>query len=165
MEHWNLYDKDGLLLDKLHRRGDPLENGFYHMVVSNWIKNDEGHYLIQKRNKPLREYINPWSVTAGAAIAGETNIIAIQRETLEEMGLDFHQKDFRFMKRTFFDDFFMDVFETTWNGNASEINFDPKEVTDVKWVTQSELQQMYKSKDFFDHKTEYLCRILDCSIV
>jgi len=100
MEQWNLYDKDGNLLEKLHRRGDPLKNGYYHMVVSNWIKNDEGHYLIQKRNKPLREYINPWSVTAGAAIAGETNIIAIKRETLEEMGLDFHHDDWSTPKNT-----------------------------------------------------------------
>jgi 8-oxo-dGTP pyrophosphatase MutT (NUDIX family) len=165
MEQWNLYDKDGNLLENLHRRGDPLDIGFYHMVVSNWIKNDEGLYLIQKRNKPLREYINPWSVTAGAAIAGETNFKAVQRETSEEMGLDFDQEEFRLIERTFFDDFFMDVFETTWNGNASEIDFDPKEVTDVKWVTQAELQKMYKSKDFFDHKTEYLTLILDYSIV
>jgi 8-oxo-dGTP diphosphatase len=164
MEQWNLYDKDGNLLEKLHRRGDPLDDGLYHMVVSNWIKNDEGHYLIQKRNKPLGEYINPWSVTAGAAIAGETNIEAVRRETLEEMGLDFNQEDFRFIERTFFDDFFMDVFETTWNGNVSEINFDPKEVSDVQWVTKIELQQMYNSKDFFDHKTKYLTRLLDFSI-
>nr|WP_246433988.1 NUDIX domain-containing protein [Spirochaeta isovalerica] len=131
------------------------------MVVANWIRNDKGQYLIQKRNKPLREYVDPWSVTAGSAIAGEMNIEAVQRETLEEMGLYFKQEEFRFMERTFFDDFFMDVFETTWNGRASEIDFDPVEVQDVKWVTGNELRKMYRSKDFYDHKTVYLTRILD----
>ena len=165
MEYWDLYDKNGILINKLHRRGDPLEKGDYHMVVSNWIRNNQAQYLIQKRTKPLRNYQNPWSCTAGAAVKGETSIEAIQRETVEEMGLDFEHKEFTFIERTFFDDFFMDVYETTWNGSPEDINFDPVEVADVKWVTRAELNEMYLSKDFFDHSTNYLKKLLDHSIV
>jgi NADH pyrophosphatase NudC (nudix superfamily) len=123
--------------------------------------NDEGHYLIQKRTKPLRNYPDPWSITAGAAIIGENSIEAIQRETQEEMGLVFQQDDFRFIEKTFFDDFFMVVYETTWNGKSNDIKFDPVEVADVKWVTRSELQEMYRLKDFYDHRTDYLSKLLE----
>ena len=77
------------------------------------------------------------------------------------MGLYFKPDEVRFIERAFFDDFFMDVYETTWNGKVENIIFDPKEVADVKWVTRSQLIEMYFSKDFIDYRTEYLNRILD----
>ena len=161
MEYWDLYDKNGDMINKLHRRGEPIEEGNFHMVVSNWIINNKCNYLIQKRTKPLRDYPDPWSNTAGAVITGESSVEAIQRETREEMGLYFGKKDFRFMERTFFDDFFMDVYETTWNGKSNDIKFDPIEVAGVKWVTRSELCEMYNSKDFYDHSTDYLNKLLE----
>jgi isopentenyldiphosphate isomerase len=163
MEYWNLYDNRGFLTDKTHRRGDPLETGFFHMVVSNWIKNDEGRYLIQKRTKPLGDFINPWSSTAGAALIGERSVESIQRETREEMGLLFNLKEFRFIERSFFDVYFLDIYETTWNGQIEDLNIDPNEVADAKWVTRSEIQQMYASKEFYDRSTNYFNKILGYS--
>jgi 8-oxo-dGTP diphosphatase len=163
MEYWNLYDRKGNLTKKTHRQGDPLEEGFYHMVVSNWIKNDQGYYLIQKRTKPLGNCINPWSSTAGAALIDEKSIEAVQRETREEMGLYFDFKELRFIERNFFEKYFLDVYETIWNGKIDDINFDPIEVADVKWVTRSELQRMYLSKEFYDRRTNYFNKLLDNS--
>ena len=165
MELWDLYNKDGNKINKSHSRGDPLNNGEFHMVVENWIKNNEGQYLIQKRTKPLRSYINPWSTTAGAAVVGETSILAIQRETQEEIGLIFNKYEIIFIERSFFDDFFMDVYETVWNGKIEDIIFDPKEVSEIKWVTKAKIQELYKSKEFYSHGTSYLQRILDHSFV
>jgi isopentenyldiphosphate isomerase len=165
LELWDLYDKNGNKKEKSHRRGDPIKSGDFHMVVENWIKNDNGDYLIQKRTKPLCNYYNPWSTTAGSAIKGESSIIAIQRETQEEMGLFFELAEINFIQRSFFEDSFMDVYETVWNGNAEDIIFDPTEVSAVKWVTTTEIQEMYKSQDFYSHKTSYLQRILNHSFV
>ena len=161
MEYWDLYDRKGNMLKIKHRRGEPDIEGTYHLVVSNWIRNNHGNFLIQKRTKPLGGLKNPWSSTAGAAIKGESSLDAIQRETKEEMGLDFHQEDFRFIERKFYDVFFKDVYETIWNGNIDEINFDPVEVADVTWVTADELCEMYDRKEFFDHRTEYFNTILN----
>jgi len=163
MEKWNLYDNKGNLTERTHRRGDPLEKGYFHMVVSNWIKNDAGYYLIQKRTKPLGDCFNPWSSTAGAALIGEKSVESVQRETKEEMGLHFSFNDLRFIERAFFDVYFLDVYETTWNGEIDDINFDPNEVADVKWVTKTEIQRMYHSKEFYDRKTNYFNKILDHS--
>lgn len=161
MEVWDLYDEKGNRTGKTHFRKDPLNNGDFHMVVENWIINSKGEYLIQKRTKPLKEYINPWSTTAGSATKGETSIIAVQRETEEEMGLSFERSDFIFIERFFFDDFFMDVYETRWSGCCRTLKFDTSEVEDVKWVTKEELQKMFNSREFFSHRTNYLSNILD----
>lgn len=160
MEIWDVYDNRGRKTGRFHNRIDPLQPGDYHMVVENWIKNSMGEYLIQKRNKPLRHYINPWSTTAGSAVSGESSIIAVQRETAEEMGIYLKPSDFTFKQRHFFDDFFMDVYETEWNGNLEELNFDPVEVSEVRWVTLKEIQKMYKDEEFYSHKTSYLENIL-----
>ncbi|MGL1893632.1 MAG: NUDIX domain-containing protein [Spirochaetaceae bacterium] len=160
VELWDLYDKDGNKIDKLHKRGEPLNHGEYHMVVENWIKDDKGQYLIQKRTRPLGKYINPWSTTAGASIVGESSNLSIQRETAEEMGLLFDLSELNFIERVTFDDYFMDVYETIWNGDIKDIHFDLKEVSDVKWATQSEIQEMYRSKTFYSNKTPYLEKLL-----
>lgn len=161
MEIWDVYDKNGNKKGRYHRRIEPLKPGDYHMVVENWIKNSKGEFLIQKRNKPLGDYNNPWSTTAGSAVSGESSISAVQRETVEEMGIDFKPSDFTFIQRHFFDDFFMDVYETEWNGNPEDLNFDPVEVAEVKWVTLSEIQKMYESGEFYSHTTDYLENLLD----
>ena len=165
LEFWDIYDQKGNKTDKLHSRGEQLKSGDFHMVVENWIKNNKGEYLIQKRTKPLRNFFNPWSTTAGSAIKGESSIIAVQRETHEEMGLYFEFAELNFIKRSFFDDFFMDVYETIWNGKIEDVIFDPYEVSEVKWVCKSVLQKMYKTQEFYTHNTEYLQEVLNYSIV
>lgn len=161
MEYWDLYDRDGNMLDIKHVRGEPDIKGTFHMVVSNWIKDNNGNILIQKRTKPLGSLIDPWSTTAGAALMGETSLDAVQRETEEEMGLFFPKEEIRFVERVFYDVFFKDIFETIWNGRIEDVKFDPVEVADVKWVSVDQLVEMYEAKEFFDHKSEYFDRILD----
>ncbi|MDC7219777.1 MAG: NUDIX domain-containing protein [Spirochaetales bacterium] len=160
MELWDVYDKEGNKTGKTHTRGVPLSPGDYHLVVENWIRNDKGHYLIQKRNKPLRDYVNPWSSTAGSVVAGESSIIAVQRETEEEMGLFFSPSQFSFKGRHRFDDTLMDVYESLWNGDSEALNFDPEEVSAVKWVKIDELQKMVQTGEFYSHRTPYLERLL-----
>lgn len=36
-EIWDLYDKDHRLTGKTHKRGEPLEDGEYHLAVLAWI--------------------------------------------------------------------------------------------------------------------------------
>ena len=163
LEYWDLFNDKGLHLQKIHKRGIALNPGEYHMVVSNWIRNKTGEYLIQKRTKPLRGHPNPWSCTAGAAIKGESSIEAVIRETKEEMGIKFTNSDLIQMECTFFDDFFMVVYESAWNGESELLSYDPEEVAEVKWVKRSEIIEMYHSEDFFDHETEYFKRLLNAA--
>lgn len=156
MEVWDVYNSRGEKTGRTQLRSEPIKPGDYHMVVENWIKNSRGEYLIQKRNKPLREYLDPWSTTAGSAESGEDSLTAVQRETEEEMGLSFNPSDFQFIERCFFEDFFMDVYISYWDGDSKDINFDPVEVTAVKWVTAAEIKVMFDEGLFFSHQTRFV---------
>lgn len=54
VELWDVYDEKRNLTGRLHRRGDPLPEGDYHLVVQVWMRNSRGEYLLTKRtpNKP-----------------------------------------------------------------------------------------------------------------
>ena len=85
-ELWDVYDRNRCLTGRLHRRGDPLEDGEYHLVVHIWIRNPKGEFLLTKR-APNKGYPLMWESTGGSAVAGDSSIVAALREVKEETGL------------------------------------------------------------------------------
>lgn len=85
-ELWDVYDENRILTGRLHRRGDPMPKGDYHLSVHIWMQNSEGKFLLTKRtaNKgfPLM-----WESTGGSALAGDDSLSAAIREVKEETGL------------------------------------------------------------------------------
>ena len=86
-EFWDVYDENRKLTGKLHKRGDPLAKGEYHLVVHIWVRNQDGKFLITKRAEDKKPFPGCWECTGGSALAGETSVEAALRETLEETGL------------------------------------------------------------------------------
>lgn len=160
MEKWDLYDKNGVLLNKVHIRGDRLLQGEFHLVVAIWIINSNGDFLIQKRAKPLAGYSDVWSCTAGAVLSGETSCGAAIRETYEEMGLIFHEHQMNFKDRKVLEDFILDVWLVEWNGKLSEVDYDKVEVLDVKWVDNIQLKEMFLNQEFFTYETNYINKLI-----
>ena len=89
MELFDLYDKEGKLLDRTMERGTSNQKGEYHLVVHVWIRNSKGEYLMQQRNKESDPIPNQWASTGGAVTAGEDSIAGAIRETAEELGVTF----------------------------------------------------------------------------
>lgn len=85
-ELWDLYDKDRKPTGRLHRRGDFITPGDYHIVVQAWLMNSKGEFLLTKR-APNKGYPNMWESTSGSAIAGDDSQSAALREIREETGL------------------------------------------------------------------------------
>lgn len=85
-EMWDVYDEHRTLTGKLHRRGDFLEEGEYHLVVHVWLQNSKGEFLLTKRS-PNKGFPNMWESTGGSALAGDDSISAALREVKEETGL------------------------------------------------------------------------------
>ena len=50
MEVWDIYDKYRQKTGRVHKRGNSMPNGDYHLVIHIWIVNDKGEFLIQKGN-------------------------------------------------------------------------------------------------------------------
>ena len=86
-EYWDVYDEHRNRTGALHRRGDPLGPGEYHLVVEIWTLDGQGRVLLTRRD--LRKHFGGlWECTGGSAQAGEDSRTAVRRELREETGLD-----------------------------------------------------------------------------
>ena len=85
-ELWDIYDKDRKPTGRLHRRGDFIKPGDYHIVVQAWLLNSKGEFLLTKR-APNKGHPNMWESTSGSAVAGDDSLHATLREIREETGL------------------------------------------------------------------------------
>ena len=85
-ELWDVYDENRNPTGRLHRRGDFLGEGEYHLVVHVWLMNSAGEFLLTKRT-PNKGFPNMWESTGGSAVAGDDSLAAALREVKEETGL------------------------------------------------------------------------------
>ena len=88
MELWDLYTIDKEPTGKTMVRGEKQPEGYYNLVVSVWIRNREGKYLISQRSASKRSCPLMWEAVAGGVISGETSVQGAVREVKEEIGMD-----------------------------------------------------------------------------
>lgn len=148
-ELWDLYDRDRNLTGKTHRRGDPLGENEFHLVVHVCIFNDKGQLLIQKRQPWKKGWPGMWDISVGgSATVGDDSRKAAQREALEELGLDL-DLSLEYPKFTInFDHGFDDYWIITRNIELSELTLQYEEVADAKWVNREELNAMVQKGEF-----------------
>ena len=84
-----------------------------------------------------------WDFSAGGHInLGETLIQGAIRETKEEIGVDITPEDLEFVTmRPFNCNRFAWVYCVDWTGRPDEFHFDDNEVSEVKWVKYSEMEE------------------------
>lgn len=167
MELWDLYDKYRHKTGQVHKRDTPVEEGRYHFVVQIWIINDEGKFLIQKRQPWKIIYPNSWDcAVAGAAISGDDSEASAIREVKEELGLDLNLDTASLILSNRHSSWFADTWLVTQNVNIKDIVLQADEVADVKWVTRKELLEMIHSGDFVNYSyMNTLFEIIDSKIV
>jgi len=151
-ELWDLYDRDRNLTGRTHRRGDPLGEDEYHLVVHVCIFNDKGELLIQKRQPWKTGWPDMWDLSVGgSATVGDDSRRAAQREALEELGvkLDLSHEYPKFTIN--FDGGFDDYWIITRNIELSELSLQYEEVADAKWVSREELSDMAEKGEFIPY--------------
>ncbi|PMC33898.1 DNA mismatch repair protein MutT [Bacillus sp. UMB0899] len=144
MELWDLYDFNRKKINKTHKRGIPLLEGEYHIVVHVWIRNKKGEILVTKRH-PDKTHPNLWECTGGSILAGEESLEGALREVKEEIGIDLIKLNGKLVRSERRENNFCDiwVFEQTFDLSGAMLQHD--EVIDIKWVNKSELDSMYDS--------------------
>jgi Isopentenyldiphosphate isomerase len=142
-ELWDLYSRDREKTGKIHRRGDSLKEGEYHLVVHICIFNSKNELLIQQR-QPFKEgWPNMWDVTAaGSALQGETSQQAAEREVAEEIGLKIdlsnNRPNFTINFARGFDDYYLLEQEV----DLASLHLQEEEVQAVRWVSKDEVLAM-----------------------
>lgn len=155
MEMFDLYDNQGALLDKTAYRGSSLEDGEYHLVVHIWIRNKDGLYLIQRRNKKTDLIPHMWAATAGAAQTGDTSLNAAIRETFEEIGLVLNESELKLLKRYYIKhpkaSYITDLYLVERDVLLNDLILDKLEVSECDYKSLEEIKEMIINKSFWDY--------------
>lgn len=145
-ELWDVYDENRNLTGRLHRRGDFLEEGDYHLVVHVWLLNSKGEFLLTKR-APNKGYPNTWETSGGAAQAGDDSLKAALREVQEETGLTAFKENaeriFTFKR----EEDFCDVWLIRQDFDLNSVVLLPGETIDKRYVNIDELKSLYRNKE------------------
>lgn len=142
-ELWDLYTKDREKTGKLHRRGDEMKDGEYHLVIHVCIFNSKNQLLIQQR-QPFKEgWPNMWDVTVGgSALQGENSFQAAERELFEEIGLELDLSDTRPNFTINFPQGFDDYYILEHEVDLTALRLQEEEVQVVRWVSKEEVLRM-----------------------
>ena len=142
-ELWDLYTKDREKTGKVHRRGDPLKEGEYHLVVHICIFNSKNELLIQQRQPFKKRWPNMWDLTAaGSALQGESSWQAAEREVAEEIGLKIDLSNKRPIFSINFIHGFDDYYLLEQEVDIVSLHLQEEEVQAVRWVSKEEALAM-----------------------
>jgi len=146
-ELWDVYDENRNLTGRLHRRGDPLKPGEYHLVVHVWILNSRGEFLLTKR-APNKGFPNTWESTGGSALAGDDSLIAALREVKEETGLALDEARGNCILQMRKADYFRDVWLFRQDFDLKDVVLQPGETTDKMYANAEMIQRMWGCGEF-----------------
>lgn len=144
-ELWDVYDENRNLTGRLHRRGDFLEEGDYHLVVHVWLLNSKGEFLLTKR-APNKGFPNAWETSGGAAQAGDDSLSAALREVREETGLialpENAERIFAFKR----EEDFCDVWLIRQDFDLKDVVLLPGETIDKQYASRERILEMHQNK-------------------
>lgn len=143
MEIWDLYDKDRQPSDQTHRRGDPMNQGDYHIVVAVWTVNRNNEILMTLRH-PEKDYPNMWENTAGSILAGETSRQGAIRELFEETGIVAAEDDLTYLGTRKEESAFVDTYIHRKDITIAELTMQDGETVGAQWVTIDRLDELIR---------------------
>ena len=156
-ELWDVYDKDRTLTGRVHRRGDPIATGDYHLTVHVWLQHTDGRFLITKR-APNKGYAGLWECTGGSALAGDDSLTAAVREVREETGLRVQPENGQMILQYRGWDWFTDVWLFRQDFDLDAVVLQAGETCDYRWATADEVLEMNKREEMvpFRYLKEFL---------
>lgn len=140
-ELWDVYDENRNITGRLHRRGDPMKPGDYHLVVEAWMRNSRGEYLLTKRS-PNKGYPNLWESTGGSALAGDDSLTAVLREVKEETGLTLDPDRGQRVLSLRRGDNFKDIWLFQQDFDLADVVLQPGETTDKMYADPDTILRM-----------------------
>ena len=159
MELWDILDENGQPTGVVKQRGDNLLPGEFHLVVFAFISNSKGELLISRRTMN-KTFPGSWEITGGAAIKGDHSQSAVLREIREELGLSLLPEQgkkighFRWVGEH---SYFADLWHFKADIDVEEIECQPEEVSEAKWVRKEEVEKMIEQGLFIRNDFVLAC--------
>lgn len=162
MELRDIYNLDRVPVGKTAQRGEQIASDEFFMVIHVCIFNSEGKMLIQQRQPFKKGWSNMWDVTCGGcSVMGETSRDTVQRELLEELGIDIDFTDVRPNMTVNFDHGFDDFYLVNRDIDLSELRLQPEEVQAVRWASMDEIFAMIDNGEFIPFFKSFIHLLFD----
>lgn len=162
MELWQVLDGEGNPTGEIMEKYDKkvFERGFYHLGADVWIINRGNKILIQKRSPLKRLEPNVWAMTGGSVILGENSLDTIVREAKEELNIDIYKANLKLITKFKTGNVWIDTYILKYDYDISKMKFQADEVSDAKWVTWEEIDNLVKKGQFIKHRWEFVNKFI-----
>lgn len=149
MEFWDIYDSDKQPTGRLMKRNEwGLQEGEYHLTVLGIVRSPDGRFLITRRVLTKAWAAGWWEVPGGAVKAGESSREAVNREVLEETGLDVSGLPggpvltYRRDNPGEGDNYFVDCYLFPLDFMESEVKIRPDEALEFRLAALAEIEEL-----------------------
>ena len=162
MELWEVLDGEGNPTGEIMEKYDRkvFERGLYHLGSDIWIINSDNKILIQKRSHLKRLEPNVWAMTGGSVILGENSLKTIVREAKEELDIDINADNLEFITKFRTGNVWIDTYVLRYDYDISKMKFQEDEVSDAKWATWDEIEDLVNNGQFIKHRWEFVKQFL-----
>ncbi|MCL2854769.1 MAG: NUDIX domain-containing protein [Defluviitaleaceae bacterium] len=161
MEMWDVLDENRQKTGRLHRRGQPLPAGDFHLVVHVWILDGHGNFLISKRAAGISLPLL-WQCTGGSAVAGDDSLTSALKETQEEIGINLDPSKGELFHQFINSDktAFVDVWVFRQDVDINDVVLCPEETCDAMWADEAKIRQLIDGGEFIPlHHYPYLDKL------
>jgi len=152
IELWDILDENRRLTGRTHKRGKPLPDGDFHLVVRAWIANKKGEFLIARRCLSKQGWSGMWEIPSGSVTTSEKSLDAIIRETREETGIILFPENAELLSSYRLDQFksFYDNWLFRQEFDLTDVVLQEGETIDARAATWSEINSMMKRDEFIE---------------
>lgn len=139
------FDEDGMEIAPLPRTEVHRKPcNIWHGVTSIWILDIDGKMLCSKRGDFVESNPGKWQAYAGGHLLAHHSFEEnAATELVEELGLTI-PLEYILQEKTLETRHLKGVFAAVWNGDLSELNFEDKEVSEVRWLSFSEYEKEFE---------------------
>ncbi len=141
MEYFDLYSANREPLGRRVMRGDPIQQGEYHIVVQVMTINRKGEILLTQR-VPEKTSGGKWECSGGCAVSGESSRAAAVRELFEETGIRAFESELFLEWSLITDSMIRDFYILVKDVPLSALHLQGAEVCAAKWVSFDRLYEM-----------------------
>lgn len=142
MEYFDVLDKNRKKMGYTKQRGATLGIDEFNMGVEIYFL-FEDKILITQRCKQKSHPLE-WEVPGGCAKSKQTSIDTVICEIKEEIGIDIKKEDIKLLTTEMYKKMFVDIYISTKYINLSKTHLQEDEVSDIRYVTYDEFEQLYK---------------------
>ena len=158
METWDIYDVNKQLTGRTMNKNDwHMQPGDYHLTVLGVIRRPDGKFLITQRVATKAWAALWWEVSGGGVQAGESSLQAVQREVVEETGIDVkgaeggYQFSYRRDNPDEGDNYFVDIYRFDMDVDEKDVKIQVEEANAFKFASVEEIRALAEQGIFLHY--------------